>query len=146
MKRIAVIVVAALCLTMTACSNEFAEQEYDSAEKIVESGDRYATSLSASTCTNNALFYSAGSFDGRETLWSEIVIEEGMVEISVSMSLDEGMAKVVYIDPDDNITELIESTYGKDISRTITMPEGENRIKLVGYGCKGLELEMEFDF
>ncbi len=146
MKKTAVILAAALCLTMTACSNEFAEQEYDSAEKIVQSGDRYATSLSASTWINNELSYSAGSFDGRETLWSEIVIDEGTVEISVSLSLDEGMAKLVYIDPDDNITELIESTYGKDISRTITMPEGENRIKLVGYGCKGLELEMELDF
>lgn len=146
MKKTAVILAAALCLTMTACSNEFAEQEYDSAEKIVQSGDRYATSLSASTWINNELSYSAGSFDGRETLWSEIVIDEVTVEISVSLSLDEGMAKLVYIDPDDNITELIESTYGKDISRTITMPEGENRIKLVGYGCKELELEMELDF
>lgn len=146
MRKIAVILAAALCLTMTACSNEFAEQEYDSAEKIVQASDRYAMSLSASTWNNNVLSYSAGSFDGRETLWSELVTQEGTVEISVSMSLEEGMAKLVYIDPDDTITEIIESTYGNDIRRMITMPVGENRIKLVGYGCKGLELEVELDY
>ena len=146
MKKTALLLAAALCLTMTACSNEFAQQEYDSAEKIAESGDRYAKSVSVMTWNDHGLCFSAGSFDGRETMWSEIVTDEGTVGISVSLSLEEGMAKLVYIDPDDNITELIESTYGRDISRTITMPVGENRIKLVGYGCKELELEMLLDY
>ena len=146
MKKTALLLAAALCLTMTACSNEFAQQEYDSAEKIAESGDRYAKSVSVMTWNDRGLSFSAGSFDGRETMWSEIVTDEGTVGISVSLSLEEGMAKLVYIDPDDNITELIESTYGRDISRTITMPVGENRIKLVGYGCKELELEMLLDY
>ncbi len=144
MRRTAAILAAVLCLSLAGCSNEFAEEEYDSAEKIVQQGDQYAKSLSASTWANNELSFSAGKFDGRETLWSETVIQEGEVEISVSMSLEEGMAKLVYIDSDDNITELIESTYGSDITRTITMPEGRNRIKLVGYGCEELELDVTF--
>ncbi len=146
MKKTALMLAAALCLTMTACSNEFAQQEYDSAEKIAQSGDKYAKSVSVMTWNDCELSFSAGSFDGRETMWSEIVIDEGTAEISVSLSLEEGMAKLVHIDPDDNITELIESTYGKDICRTITMPVGENRIKLVGYGCKELELKMVLDY
>ena len=146
MKRTAMILAAALCLTMTACSNEFAEKEYDNAEKIVQTSDQYAKSMSAMTWKNNELSFSAAKFDGRETLWSENVIQEGEVEISVSLSLEAGMAKLVYIDPDDNITELIESSYASDITRTITMPEGRNRIKLVGYGCEDVELECVLEY
>lgn len=142
MRKCASILAALLCISLTGCSNEFAEEEYDSSEKIVQQGDQYAKSLSASTWANNELSFSAGKFDGRETLWSETVIQEGEVEISVSLSLEAGMAKLVYIDPDDNITELIESTYDRDITRTITMPEGKNRIKLVGYGCENVELDV----
>lgn len=146
MRRTAAILAAVLCLSFAGCSNEFAQEEYDSEEKIVQQGDQYAKSLSASTWDNNELSFSAGKFDGRETLWSETVINEGEVEISVSLSLEAGMAKLVYIDPDDNITELIESSYGSDITRTITMPEGINRIKLVGYDCEELELDIGFAY
>ena len=146
MRRTAAILAAVLCLSFAGCSNEFAQEEYDSDEKIVQQGDQYAKSLSASTWSNNELSFSAGKFDGRETLWSETVIQECEVEISVSMSLETGTAKLVYIAPDDNITELIESSYGSDFTRTITMPEGKNRIKLVGYDCEELELDIEFAY
>ena len=46
MKKLYIIILSLLCLFMTACSNEFARNEYDSDEKISETADRYAKEVS----------------------------------------------------------------------------------------------------
>lgn len=46
MRRLEMIVLCLLCLLLTACSNQFAKQEYDSDEKIAQSSDHYAKKAS----------------------------------------------------------------------------------------------------
>ncbi len=62
-----------LCLTIifTGCGNEFAKQEYNDDEKIVQITDRYAKSNSVFNPIEGGYSLTASQFDGRETLWEK---------------------------------------------------------------------------
>lgn len=55
MKKIFAVFIGILCLFMTACSNEFAEREYDVDEKISQS-DRYAKEISVFNTIRRRVF------------------------------------------------------------------------------------------
>ena len=68
------------------------------------------------------------------------------MNVNLKISISAGSAKVVYIDPDDNvtvITELSEDSTERDISEIISFKKGRNRIKLVGYDCKNVSIDGE---
>lgn len=59
-----------------------------------------------------------------------------------------GQAKIVHIDDDGNVTTVIEcapetSTDGF-VTKTVSLSSGQNRLKIVGYGCEDIEFEMLF--
>ena len=85
----------------------------------------------------------------RETLWTKSYKEACEVSLEVSLVLSEGQAKLVHIDAEDNLTTLVECTpetcSGEAVTVPVTMTKGKNRIKIVGYDCKDLELKMVFD-
>ncbi len=146
MKRFLAVLLA-LCVLATGCSNEFAVEQYDISEKIAQS-DQYAKSMSVHNSDGSGFDFSAGSFDGRETLWTEYADEAKSIAVEISFSLSEGKAKLVHIDSSGNVTTLIECEpeTSADGARTMTiaLKEGSNRFKLVGYGCK--ELDVKFDY
>ena len=88
-------------------------------------------------------------FDGRQTLWTDTLEESQSVEIELSFALTEGQAKIVHIDAEDNVTTLIECTPENPtdgyVTKTVSMTPGENRIKIVGYDCKNIDLKMFFE-
>lgn len=134
---------------LTGCSNEFARNEYDSVEKIIESGARYAKESSVFNQIDGGYSLVVSKFDGRQTLWTDTLEESQSVEIELSFTLTEGQAKIVHIDAEDNVTTLIEctpetSTDGSVI-KTVSMTPGKNRIKIVGYDCKNIDLIMFFE-
>ena len=75
--------------------------------------------------------------------------ESQSVEIELSFALTEGQAKIVHIDAEDNVTTLIECTPETPtdgyVTKTVSMTPGENRIKIVGYDCKNIDLKMFFE-
>lgn len=146
MKKYVVLLFVSLCLLMTGCSNKFAEQEYDSIDKIIQKEDRYAKEYSAFSPIDGGYSLTVSKFNGRETLWSDIIEEEKAVELDFSFSLSEGRAKVVHIDAEGNVTTVIEcspenSTDGF-VTKTISLKSGENRLKFVGYDCIDVDLKM----
>ena len=146
MKRLICILLCALCLVMTGCSNEFAEQEYNSAEKIAESADRYSNSLSVFNTNNGEYSFTSGKFDGRETLWTQTVEDDTDITVELSLSLSQGQVKIVHIDKDGTVSTILECTPATSqselITREISLKQGKNRIKIVGYGCNDVELKM----
>lgn len=54
-RKLKMILLCLLCLLVTACSNQFAKQEYDSDEKIAQNADHYAKEVSVSNSTNGEL-------------------------------------------------------------------------------------------
>lgn len=149
MKRLFSVFAVLLCICMlfAGCDNDFAEKEYNDNAKIVESADRYAKTVSTFKKSNDNFSLEAGKFDGRETLWQKTLKTEEEIEFEVSLKLNEGTAKLVYIDNDNNVSIVAEcsSETSKEQSKTekLTLKKGKNRLKIVGKGCKNLSLKFE---
>lgn len=149
MKKLVFVLAGILCLLMAGCSNEFAKQEYDSNNKIVQAEDRYAKESSVFNSIDGGYSLTASKFDGRETLWSDILEENQDVEIDFSFSLSKGQAKIVYIDDEGNVITVIEctpeTTTDGYVSKAVSLKKGQNRLKIVGYDCEDIEVEMLFE-
>lgn len=149
MKKNCVLLIIVLCLFITGCTNEFAKNEYESVKKIVESGDRYAKESSVFNQIDGGYSLVVSKFDGRQTLWTDTLEESQSVEIELSFVITEGKSKIVHIDAEDNVTTLIECTPETStdgyVTKTVSMTPGENRIKIVGFDCKNIDLKMFFE-
>ncbi len=143
-----ILLIMVLCLFMTGCSNKFAENEYDSVEKIIENEDRYAKENSVFNSIDGGYSLVVSKFDGRQTLWTDTLEESQSVEIEFLLLLTEGQAKIVHIDADDNVTNLIECTPESStdgyVTKTVSMSAGKNKLKIVGVDCENIDLKMLF--
>ena len=150
MKKSVILLVVLFCVFMTACSNEFAKQDYNSVEKIAGEEDHYAKESSIFNPIEGGYSLIVSKFDGYQTLWSGKVKEEQEMEIDFSFSLSDGQAKIVHIDGDGNVTTVIEcspeSSTDGFVTKTISLKSGENRLKIVGYDCEDIDLKMLFEF
>lgn len=149
MKKLKLLLLVVFCCCLMGCNNEFAKEEYDNAEKIAASGDRYAKEMSVFNTIDGGYSLTVSKFNGRETLWTKTLEEEQEVAIDFSFVLSAGQAKVVHIDADDNVTTVIEcmpeTSTEEYVTKTVTMKKGKNRLKIVGYDCEDLELKMLFE-
>ena len=151
MKKRCILLTMLLCLLMmlmTGCSNGFAENEYDSVEKIAKIEDRYAKEDSVFNPIDGGYSLVVSKFDGRQTLWTDTLEENQSIEIEFSFVITKGQAKIVHIDKDGNVTTVIECTPETStdgyVTKTISMPSGKNRLKIVGFDCENIDLKMLF--
>lgn len=148
MKKSCMLLIIVLFMFMTGCSNKFAENEYDSMEKIIENGDRYAKEDSIFNPIDGGYSLTVSKFDGRQTLWKDTLENSQNVKIEFSFELTKGQAKIVHIDTEGNVTTLIECTPETStdgyVTKTVSMTSGENRLKIVGFDCENIDLEMLF--
>ena len=88
-------------------------------------------------------------FNGRQTLWSKTLEKSAEIEIQFDFSISSGSAKVVYIDCNNNVTVLIECSQNisneQTATKTVSLTSGLNRLKIVGYDCKDIDLKILFD-
>ncbi len=148
LKKLKIILISLLFLLVMACSNEFARQEYNSNEKISLMNDHYAKEFSVFNSTNEEISLTISKFNGRETLWTKKLEKNRDIEINLSFRLSKGQAKIVHIDNDNNVTTIIEcvpdtSTDGF-VTKTISLKNGQNRLKIVGYDCENIDVKIEF--
>ena len=140
-----------LCLTIcfTGCGNEFAKQEYNDDEKIVQIADRYAKSNSVFNQIEGGYSLTASQFDGRETLWEKTLEENAEIEIQIDLNITSGNAKVVFIDNNNDITVLIEHLQNNfnelTTTKIVSLTNGLNRLKIVGHDCENIDLKLFFD-
>ncbi len=140
-----------LCVTVsfTGCGNEFAKQEYNDDEKIVQIADRYAKNNSVFNPIEGGYSLTASQFDGRETLWEKKLEDNAEIEIQIDLNITSGNAKVVFIDSNNDITVLIERLQNdsneQTATKTVSLTNGLNRLKIVGYDCENIDLKLFFD-
>ncbi len=140
-----------LCVTVsfTGCGNEFAKREYNDDEKIVQIADRYAKSNSVFNPIEGGYSLTASQFDGRETLWEKTLEDNAEIEIQIDLNITSGNAKVVFIDSNNDITVLIERLQNdsneQTATKTVSLTNGLNRLKIVGYDCENIDLKLFFD-
>lgn len=149
MKKSLILLVVLLCMFMTACNNEFAKQDYNSVEKIAKEEDHYAKESSIFNPIEGGYSLIVSKFDGYQTLWSGRVEEEQEMEIDFSFTLSGGQAKIVHIDDVGNVTTVIEcspeSCTDEIVTKTVFLKSGKNRLRIVGYDCENIDLEMLFE-
>ena len=140
-----------LCVTIsfTGCGNEFAKQQYNDDEKIVQIADRYAKSNSVFNPIEGGYSLTVSRFDGRETLWEKALEDNAEIEIQIDLNIKSGNAKVVFIDSNNDITVLIEHLQNNSneltTTKIVSLTNGLNRLKIVGYDCENIDLKLFFD-
>ena len=138
------------CLTIsfTGCGNEFAKQQYNDDEKIVQIADRYAKSNSVFNPIEGGYSLNALRFDGRETLWEKTLEDSAEIELQIDLNIKSGNAKVVFIDSNNDITVLIERLQNNSneltTTKIVSLTNGLNRLKIVGYDCENIDLKLFF--
>lgn len=100
----------------------------------------------------SAFIYSGGSqgvtcsglfLNGSETILIEKAQEEMQLQVDTAFELVEGRFKIIYVSPEGEVETLNET--GESASRTITLKEGRNVIRMVGQGGRLRALEVRFD-
>lgn len=147
MKKVTILLMMCVCLLFTGCSNSFAEREYNSDKKIAESEDKYAKESSVFNPVDGGYSLQVHKFDGRQTLWSETFDEGRDIELEIHLSLSEGSAKLVLVDGEGNVSTITECTPPDvttdiDVTATVSLTDGLNKIKIIGKDCVDLDLEM----
>ena len=125
------------------------KREYNDAEKIVRIEDRYTKENSVFNSIDGGYSLTVSKFDGRQTLWKKILEGNADSEIQIDLKISRGNAKVVYIDADNNITVLLECSQNdpneQKATKTVSLTNGLNRLKIVGYDCRDVDLKILFD-
>ncbi len=146
--RVLICLIICVTIGLTGCGNGFAKQEYDATEKIVQIEDRYAKENSIFNSMEDGCTLTVSKFDGRQTLWKKTLEENAELEIQLNLNISSGNAKVVYIDCNNNIIVLIECSQNNSnkqtATKTIHLTSGLNRLKIVGYDCKEIDLKILF--
>ena len=82
-------------------------------------------------------------------MWSKSYDSDRNILVSLKLTLESGTAKIVHIDSDNNVEVIAECDGGKinydSVVYNILMSKGENRIKIVGYECKELNIDMNIN-
>lgn len=145
MRKLMVLLIAVLCLTFTGCSNAFASEEYNSTGKIAEN-DRYAAlGFNQTGNSHNSVTWHASSFDGRVTVWTVDSSIDYEHAVTVPLSVSKGQAKLVLVDSNGNVTTVAECSENDKsvvVETAIPLTKGENKFKLVGYGCKDADVQI----
>ena len=134
-----------ICVILAGCSNAFAKKDYYDMNKIAAVEDRYAKKNSASNSNDSGYSLNVEEFNGRETVWTKTLEKSEDINVEVKLSLAEGIVKIVHVDEMGNVTTIIECTPDNCVEntmKTVSLGSGINRIKVVGYRCRNIELKL----
>ena len=134
-----------ICVILAGCSNAFAKKDYYDMNKIAAVEDRYAKKNSASYSKDSGYSLNVEEFNGRETVWTKTLEKSEDINVEVKLSLAEGIVKIVHVDEMGNVTTIIECTPDNCVEntmKTVSLGSGINRIKVVGYRCRHIELKL----
>lgn len=147
LKKIKIAVVLLLAFCLIGCSNAYAKEEYDSLEKLASQGDRYSKEASVFNPIEGGYSFTVSEFDGRQTLFTWHLSEDFELSMEILCSLTDGTGKLVHVDADGNVTTIVECNKETSaaIIKNISLKQGRNDIKFVGYDCDNIDLKMYFE-
>lgn len=147
MKKSILLLLLAICMLFSGCSNAFAKDEFDDDTKIAAS-DQYSATMRKVTEQTGGATFSASKFNGRYTVWTYTSTEDMAIAVNVSVGMSKGTAKVVHVDGSGRVTRLAAyesassggAITGSSADTVVRLTKGENKIKLVGYDCEDIEM------
>ncbi len=150
MKKFLCIIVAFVTL-LSGCSISSVismNNIYDNDEQIASENNSY-NMFSQEQEVDGSVCKGTVELEGMDTLWSYESTEDIELEISVSLNVTAGKAKLVFIAPDGTLTEIFETTTEEDINEatlfTLPIEKGTNRIKLVAADEANIEYELNIE-
>ena len=148
MKRMWEIMTAAglSVLLLSGCVMNTGARVYDNEKALAGDSNSYNLANYSGSQSDRTVSGSAEKLEGMDTIWELDTDEEKEVNISYSLTVTSGKAKLIYVSSDRTVTTLTEciagEENGKSATETIKAETGENRIRLVG--AEGTSLEYEF--
>lgn len=157
-KLLCILLCGLMCLSISGCKisirisdSEYALREYDDDEKIAKN-DFYDDGDTYTNRSDGVFWGDYEKFKGRRTIVT--IPSDEVKEITLKMSLwtDEGKVKIVFVDPELNVTTLFEyecgdtsGQYSAELNTSVKLQKGENLFKIVGYDCKNLKVQLYWD-
>lgn len=149
MKKLAIMLITVVCLTFTGCSTAFSSEEYGLDAEIAANDRTAWSNYQAKVVAYNAMQVNAKSFNGHETLVTTQTDHDYEVTAIVSLSLSKGKFKLVNVDSNGNVSTVAELSAGNGPLLTetrIIRTKGDNKLKLVGYDCKNVQMQVTVDY
>ncbi len=126
-------------LLFTGCFSSGAfkvnENIYNDDVAIASINDTCIMGSSSSTRIGNEFTLDYDSFNGTRTIFYLHSKGAGALEIEYAASMKKGQFKLVLVSPEGLVTTVFEGS--DEGTKTIDLSDGNNRIKLVGYGASG---------
>lgn len=114
---------------------------YENNSKIIDKSDSYSYFNQVRSNIDGTL-KSKFKFTGMDTIYNLDTKDGGTISINYNANIVSGKFKLVLINPDDEVTTIVEGT-GKG-TKKISLGNGEGRLKLVGKNAKG-DIELSID-
>lgn len=136
-------------MLLPGCAMNTGARVYNDEKALAGDYSSYNLTNFSGNQSENTVSDSAEKLEGMDTIWELDAEEPEEVNISYSLTVTSGKAKLVYVDPEGTVSTLLECSAGEDAgqsaSEIIEVREGENRIRLVGAEGTGLEYEFTAD-
>lgn len=151
MKRMWKIMTAAglSVLLLSGCVMNTGARVYDNERALAGDSNSYNLTNYSGSQSDQTVSGSAEKLEGMDTIWEFDTDEEKEVNISYSLTVTAGKAKLIYVSPYRTVTTLAECIAGeeneKSLSESIEVKARENRIRLVGAQDTSLEYEFTAD-
>lgn len=137
MKKL-ILLFLAMLFVLTGCFtgaiNDMGEI-YSNDEKISSDTNTYNLNYIKNQTIDMQRFVGDIEFDGMDTIWKYNAEKDIEIDMSYLLTLSQGTAKLVLIQPDGTVVNITETTKDSDITElqvaSLSLKEGENRIKLV---------------
>lgn len=124
-------------LSVSGCSRikRYQHNFYDDPEMISQNGDSYSFAVRIGNLINDQLSVSFEGFTGKQTLWQLTTEKATKLVLDYEITVDDGKFKLCLIDPEQQVTVLVEGA--EDTQQTITLKPGVNYLAIVGYDSAG---------
>lgn len=131
------VIVAGILVTIKLVSfaGDYQKSIYNDNSKIVNSADSYTFLTNTNDINGNTLTESFNKFTGMVTVYDLKTNEDSTIKVDFKTDISSGNFKIVLIDPNDNVTDILEKS--ASVNKEIELPSGKSRIKIVGYNAKG---------
>lgn len=131
-KKLFAAVLTAVCF-MTGCASNPMAAVYDNDTKIASNTNTYNLINYEQTLEDGHFTANVEKMEGMDTIWVFDVKEDMTLDITYTLNVSSGSAKIVLINPDGEVAVIAEcdSEMTEPVQSTLDVKSGNNRIKIV---------------
>lgn len=145
MKKGNLIITIIVTMMLAGCSANSMASIYNDNDKIASNSNSFNLDLNEQFIDGDKFSGSVKKFEGMDTIWSYEANEDMTIDMDYLLNVKSGKVKLVLINPDNSVTDLIERSSEASIddyaTNSLGLKKGLNRIKMVG----GKDTSVDFE-